>query len=140
MELSPEQLQSVRDLVTQDRKIEAIKRYRELTGTRLEAAKAAVEAMAQGEAAPPGALDDARLAPLVEDLYAGRKIAAVKRYRELLGTGLKEAKDAVDQLEVRLRQEHPERFTQPAGKGCARTAAMLVLAVAALAWGLLRYC
>ena len=34
---------------------------------------------------------------------AGRKIQAVRRYRELHGTGLKEAKDAVDALEARLR-------------------------------------
>lgn len=36
------------------------------------------------------------------DLRAGRKIEAVKRYRETYRTGLKEAKDACDALEARL--------------------------------------
>ena len=34
---------------------------------------------------------------------AGRKIEAIKRYREETGVGLKEAKDAVDRLEAKLR-------------------------------------
>lgn len=34
-------------------------------------------------------------------LGQGKKIAAIKRYREVTGTGLKEAKDAVDALEAR---------------------------------------
>jgi ribosomal protein L7/L12 len=32
-------------------------------------------------------------------LEAGKKIAAIKRYRELTGAGLREAKDAVDEIE-----------------------------------------
>jgi hypothetical protein len=46
--------------------------------------------------------DPAGDAELVEYLRAGQKIEAIKRHRELYGTGLKEAKDAVDALEARL--------------------------------------
>ena len=44
--------------------------------------------------------DDARIRrlALVND---GKKIHAIKRYRELTGVGLKEAHDAVDELERR---------------------------------------
>jgi ribosomal protein L7/L12 len=35
-------------------------------------------------------------------LRAGRKIDAIRRYRELHGVGLKEAKDAVEALDARL--------------------------------------
>ena len=35
-------------------------------------------------------------------LRSGHKIMAIKRYRELYGVGLKEAKDAVEALEARM--------------------------------------
>jgi ribosomal protein L7/L12 len=35
-------------------------------------------------------------------LQSGNKIAAIKIYRERTGVGLKEAKDAVDQIEQRF--------------------------------------
>jgi len=45
---------------------------------------------------PPGAA--------VEDLVRrGRKIEAIRRYRELHGVGLKDAKDAVERVEAALR-------------------------------------
>ncbi len=36
-------------------------------------------------------------------LSSGRKIQAIKRYRELTGAGLKDAKNAVEKLEAKLR-------------------------------------
>ena len=52
------------------------------------------------------------------DLFAGRKIQAIKTYREASGLGLKEAKDAMEAYEARLREEHPDRFTAAPAKGC----------------------
>jgi ribosomal protein L7/L12 len=41
---------------------------------------------------------------VIEDLIRRRqKIEAIKQYRERHGVGLKEAKDAVDAMELRLR-------------------------------------
>ncbi len=37
-------------------------------------------------------------------LSKGRKIEAIKRYRGMTGAGLKEAKAAIDALEVKLRR------------------------------------
>ncbi|MYW94375.1 hypothetical protein G3I59_28220 [Amycolatopsis rubida] len=48
---------------------------------------------------PDGALV-AELEPL---LRQGKKIAAVKRYREVTAAGLKEAKDAVDRMSDSIR-------------------------------------
>ncbi len=45
-------------------------------------------------ALPPGVL---------EELEAGRKIEAIKRFRDATGCGLKEAKEAIDELERELR-------------------------------------
>ena len=39
---------------------------------------------------------------VLAQLVAGNKIAAIKRYREEYGSGLKEAKDAVDEFERQL--------------------------------------
>ncbi|UNZ21818.1 ribosomal protein L7/L12 [Streptomyces sp. 891-h] len=41
---------------------------------------------------------DPRLGDVVELLRSGKKLHAIKRYRELTGDGLKEAKEAVERL------------------------------------------
>jgi ribosomal protein L7/L12 len=93
---------------TSGRMIEAIKLYRQRTGLGLKESKDAVEALVAGAAGadfgmstqPPAALDDETFATqLLVELAAGRKIEAIKLYRERTGLGLKEAKDAIDDLE-----------------------------------------
>lgn len=50
----------------------------------------------------PGSEGAAERDPRLRELLAaGKKIHAIKRYRELTGAGLKEAKDAVDALDRR---------------------------------------
>ena len=68
-------------------------------------------------------------------LFAGRKIQAIKAYREATGVGLKEAKDAMEAYEVRLRQEHPDRFTAAPKSGCMGVILLAVLAAAVAAYG-----
>ena len=54
-------------------------------------------ATATGQTAIPG------MSPQVlAQLVAGNKIGAIKRYREVYGSGLKDAKDAVDAFERQL--------------------------------------
>ncbi|MBA3531609.1 MAG: ribosomal protein L7/L12 [Ardenticatenales bacterium] len=81
--------EEIQRLVAQDKKLEAIKRVREITGMGLKESKDYVEA----------------LMPLDEEVRAllarGKKIEAVKRVREETGMGLKEAKDYVEALEKR---------------------------------------
>lgn len=71
------------------------------------------------------------LAPIAEALYQGQKIEAIKRYRELRGVGLKEAKDAVEQLEAALRQQSPERFRSSSKAGCLGCVLALIATMAA---------
>lgn len=91
----------VRDFVRAGRKIEAIKRYRELTGVGLKEAKDAVE---MPDFAPPLAPppvpgeNDPRMAQVRTLATAGQKIEAIKLYRMITGLGLKESKDAVDKM------------------------------------------
>jgi hypothetical protein len=52
-------------------------------------------------------------AAIHEALFAGNKIEAIKLYREQTSLGLKESKDAVEQLEAQLRLSSPDRFRRP---------------------------
>jgi ribosomal protein L7/L12 len=95
------ELAEVRALLARDNKIEAIKRVRELTGLGLKEAKDFVDALpSAGPTAFPAAASPATadLSEVYELARHGNKIAAIKRYRELTGVGLKEAKDYVDRL------------------------------------------
>jgi ribosomal protein L7/L12 len=65
-------------------------------------------------------------------IYAGRKIEAIKLYREATGGGLADAKRAVEDLEVDLRRREPNKFAQSAGKsGCMSLVAVVALLVSA---------
>ncbi len=95
----------VLDALRRERKIEAIKVYREATGATLADAKRAVERYEVKQplthaplSPPPTQLDDAAWRQLRALVARGQKIQAIKLYRELTGVGLREAKDAIDAL------------------------------------------
>jgi hypothetical protein len=76
---------------------------------------------------------------LREHIFRGRKIEAIKLYRELTGLGLKESKDEIERLEATLRKEHPGKFSAPAkGKGCLGAAAMLGISAGAVIYWIAR--
>jgi len=68
------------------------------------------------------------------EIFGGRKIEAIKLYREATGCQLIEAKQAVEKVEKDLRQREPGRFAKRAGKsGCmSGVAVVAVLGSAAL--------
>jgi len=95
----------IRKLIASSSKIEAIKRYREKTGTGLAEAKDAVEAIAAGQPlsdsiqsrnVPPD--DDAVTDEVVTLLERGEPLLAIKLVRERTSVGLKEAKEIVEQI------------------------------------------
>lgn len=98
----------LRQLVADGKKIEAIKLVREQTGLGLKEAKDAVEAIERGESpdlrpptnAPAHGVSGTDLAAINELLLQNKKIDAIKLYREQTGVGLKEAKDAVEAIEA----------------------------------------
>lgn len=93
---------AVRSLLAQGQKIAAIKLYREQTGTGLAEAKNAVERIERGERGeyvPDSKTDFTGLdQQILQLLSAGKKIQAIKIYRQQTNVGLKEAKDAVEAL------------------------------------------
>lgn len=87
-------------LLRNGQKIEAVKLYRERTGVGLAEAKEAVEALLRGEEITPPVRQTSEPSEqdVLELLRAGKKIDAIKLYREQTGSGLAEAKQAVEQL------------------------------------------
>jgi ribosomal protein L7/L12 len=89
-------------LLHQGQKIEAIKLYRERTGVGLKEAKDAVEAIQRGERPQDQAASDNSFhQTLVSLLKQGRKIDAIKVFREVTGSGLKESKAVIDSIAAR---------------------------------------
>jgi ribosomal protein L7/L12 len=118
-------LDDIKAQIASGNKIAAIKLYRDATGAGLSEAKDAIELIAAGkpprtDAAPT--LPDEAMQRVSALVTAGRKIEAIKLYRQAAGVDLKEAKDAVDALEGRIN---------PAAV-VARNAAMRRLVVLAL--------
>ena len=75
---------------------------------------------------------------ITDCLLAGRKIEAIKIYREATGVGLKEAKEAIDALAASLREKYPDRFpAAKAGCGAMIAAGLFVLAFGGVAGGFL---
>ena len=61
-----------------------------------------------------------------EAIFSGKKIAAIKLYRDATGAELDEAKSYIDQLTNQLRQEAPYNFKTAKGSGCATKALVLL--------------
>ena len=110
-----EPLDDVRKLADSGRMIDAIKRYREITGLGLKEAKDAIDRYASGGqleisenpaarnmALDPSAPADAEIMRLLE---AGRKFGAVKVLRARSGLDLAAAREAVDNLERDLERK-----------------------------------
>ena len=119
----------IQALLAAGRKIEAIKRYREATGAGLAAAKETVEAIERNEPLPERkSLDSAFENEIVGLLEGGKKIEAIKLYRERTGVGLKEAKDAVEAVATQ------RGILAPSKSGCLGVVLLLTtVSVAALA-------
>lgn len=105
--LTPAQLAEIQSLMDSGQKLEAIKVYRELAPhASLAEAKAFVESPTRGDPGAGITTSLPELTPQLETelltlLREQEVIAAVKRYREVCGGQLKDAKDAIDALSVR---------------------------------------
>lgn len=77
--------------------------------------------------------------PIVDEIrkaiFAGKKIEAIKLYREAANTGLKEAKEFIETLSTRLYEESPDQFAKPpGGSGCAGVLLIALAAGPAVTW------
>jgi ribosomal protein L7/L12 len=91
----------IRDLIKAGRIDEAVEVYRKFAGVDEYTARDAVaEIEHETESKEANPVAEAHLRELI---LKGNKIQAVKEYRESSGLGLKEAKDAIDEMEKHLR-------------------------------------
>jgi ribosomal protein L7/L12 len=133
-DLSDEQLETIQSELRAGRKIGAVKYYREFTGTILAEAKHAVEMIERKGAVAAGlsgTLSDDGIEPILVELRAGRKIQAIKMYREATGLGLAEAKAAVEQLAI------ANAIPEPAKKAGCGASAIVFLTVSAATYALI---
>lgn len=136
--MTPAQRDAIFAEVKRGDKVAAIKLCREATGMGLAEAKDFVERLETSPDAPLSPAPEAgALSPVADLLFAGRKIDAIKLYREQVqpGAGLAEAKETVERLEAGLRAQHPEKFTAPAQKsGCTAVLAVIAALFIVLVW------
>ncbi|MFP6596085.1 MAG: ribosomal protein L7/L12 [Candidatus Hydrogenedentota bacterium] len=57
-------------------------------------------------------MDESTKAELAKLIVTGKKIPAIKLYREETSLGLKEAKEAAEALEKEMREAAPDRFLE----------------------------
>lgn len=104
-QLLPAHLQAeIQALMTQNKKISAIKKFRKYTGLGLKESKDYVEALSQHKAAWPdvplkGGITPELKKELKNLISDNRKIEAIRLLRERSGLGLKQAKEYIDELE-----------------------------------------
>jgi ribosomal protein L7/L12 len=114
--------QQVRSLLGQGQKIEAIKLYKGQTGASLMESKNAVEAIQRGESPKnPPEPDRDMEAELLRLLEGGKKLEAVKIYKQRTGVQLIQAKQAVEALATK-------KGIVPKGGGCVGVLAAIVVA------------
>ncbi len=65
-------------------------------------------------------------------LASGRKIEAIKIYREATGKGLKEAKEFIEELIQKLEEHDPERFAKLSQSGGCSSMVMLSIVLGCL--------
>ena len=63
-------------------------------------------------------LTDQQRQEIEREIFAGRKISAIKLHRKATGSELVDAKKAVEDLEVELRRSNPENFVASEKRGC----------------------
>ena len=121
--LTNETKAAISDALATGNKILAVKIYKDATGCDLKTAKAAIESNVLGENSAgessffgelPG-VDDAVAGLILDAIFEGRKLDAVKHYKFYSGRGLKESKEFIEDLTKRLKTESPDQFTTDGG-------------------------
>jgi len=119
--------QEVRSLLDQGQKIEAIKVYRNHTGSSLKDAKDAVEALQRGSSLPQSMEAAADLEPdVLRLLVQGDKIEAVRLYKDRTGTTLFDSKREVEEIAAR-------HGITVQGGGCSGVLGMSIVVLIAIA-------
>lgn len=137
--LTEEQREQILSELRNGRKIHAIKLYRLATGASLKESKEAVENMGVAKQpetsfAPPSPESiDAWRKAILADYGKGRKIQAIRSYREQTGASLQESRDAVERMsEEAFRSSNQENQVSSTHPHVQKSGCASALAVGAL--------
>ena len=115
MQLNDHQLNEIRSAAATS-KLQAIKIYKELTGASLSESKQFVESLdnaKQSDGTNDSGLSDEVMDKVLDELSAGKKVAAIRLYRNHTGKTLIESRAFIEDLAEKLGLD------LPAGVGCA---------------------
>jgi ribosomal protein L7/L12 len=127
--LTDDQVNQIRLKLQIGRKIEAVKLYKDWTGSSLVEAKNYVERLAGDhefglfEAAE--GVDANQMDMILDAIRNGQKLQAVKLHKESSGSSLKESKEFVERLMNQLQIDDPA--SAPASSGCASVILLIVV-------------
>ena len=131
---------AILDAIASNRKLMAIKLYKDATGSDLITAKNVIEAHISrtyeegpnrftGEFA---GVDATEAELILDEIFTQRKLDAVKRYKNATGRSLIEAKHFVEDLTERLKKECPDQFQANDGVGCGSVLFAMIAIVSLL--------
>ena len=115
MQMNDHQLNEIRSAAATS-KLQAIKIYKELTGASLRESKQFVESLGndkQSNGTNDNGLSDEVMNKVLDELSAGKKVAAIRLYRNHTGKTLIESRAFIEDLAEKLGLD------LPAGVGCA---------------------
>ena len=137
----------INEAIFAGKKILAIKLYRDATGASLGASKQRVETAVDElmdrhpkrfarnlrASADSGEKVDPTEDAVLDAIFQGKKLDAVKAYKNMTGASLLDSKTFVEELTSELKQESPELFNTPNaesnGGGCASVLLLALIAV-----------
>ena len=83
-------------------------------------------------------LNEEELEAIDRALEGGQKIEAIKIFREATGKSLKEAKDAVEDLIVDLKEKEPEKYSKlSSNQGCSSAIVLLAGVITLITYAIL---
>lgn len=126
-ELTPDEKQQILEVAHTRGKVQAVKFVRGLKGYPLSECKQAVDALmniASGDATAIAAMDsnlsDQQLDQVLDALSDGKKIQAIKHYKEATGRSLSESKKLVEQIQK-------EMGIESSASGCASSVLLFIV-------------
>ena len=113
-DLTPDQMQKIRELVHERKMIDAIRKYRIMTGVGLAEAKEVIGVIFHNDPlgsplpiTPQTTTNNPVLDKNIRDSFKKNdKAGAIKLYMETCGGGLRKAKDFVDLIETSMRNTY----------------------------------
>ena len=136
--LPTETKNAIMDAIASNQKLDAVKLYKNATGSSLKTAKEVIETSMRSSSTArmsrlPGevpGVDSAATEAILDAIFQGRKLDAVKRYKTASGLGLKESKEFVEDLTQQLKSESPEQFRIADNSGgCASSLLLASVAI-----------